>query len=540
MKKLLATFLGSIFVLSISSGVVLAAQEYSTDQQIKEISESYLTASAENMWLYSDNDLSIGTIKELMPTYDKAVERSTAFAGIQLDEANVYLDDITFAQEKAEYFKNMRSENNIQREDFSVQYMFGDPKVDGNRATIQAVEYISFYYPELPDTLSEAINYYTIELLKCSLGWFIIDISAENDTFDEMFKGTGFTAERADEFFAAQELKVADDIVAQEFQNPQQEDLEVAATTDVYYDYDAQNAADYAYTYVSGMFGLEDWGSIPSADKAVGNSFYNKNFKDFSGSGGDCQNFVSQCIWIGFNGSNAVDQIYNSTTGTYSPIMDTGGVHKWYSSPPGAGSNDFSWTEITSFNNYINGEADSNPPDMIGLIGTIAAGDDFSGVNSSMLGARLFIVGSGHTVIITDVTGTGKTLSELYFCGHTADRKAIRLDDMYSNRTIDYFIPQQMRIRTAPDLKITADLVRPISAGSTVTIGGSCNVVACSYLNMALTSPSGQITTYNGDGGSGIHRSVALNEEGLYTVTITARRTASSELVKYVYTIRTY
>ena len=122
MKKLLATFLGSIFVLSISSGVVLAAQEYSTDQQIKEISESYLTASAENMWLYSDNDLSIGTIKELMPTYDKAVERSTAFAGIQLDEANVYLDDITFAQEKAEYFKNMRSENNIQREDFSVEF----------------------------------------------------------------------------------------------------------------------------------------------------------------------------------------------------------------------------------------------------------------------------------------------------------------------------------------------------------------------------------------------------------------------------------
>ena len=121
MKKLLSIVLTAVCVLSLVTGGALAAKQSSVDTQINSAAESYLFALAENMWLYKSNDLSVGTIKEVLASNERSPARLVS-DGLKMEEINTYLEDITFAQEKAEYFKEMRKEQNIQRNDFKAEY----------------------------------------------------------------------------------------------------------------------------------------------------------------------------------------------------------------------------------------------------------------------------------------------------------------------------------------------------------------------------------------------------------------------------------
>lgn len=121
MKKLLSIVLTAVCVLSLVTGGALAAKQSSVDTQINSAAESYLFALAENMWLYKSNDLSVGTIKEVLASNERSPARLVS-DGLKMEEINTYLEDITFAQEKAEYFKEMRQEQNIQRNDFKAEY----------------------------------------------------------------------------------------------------------------------------------------------------------------------------------------------------------------------------------------------------------------------------------------------------------------------------------------------------------------------------------------------------------------------------------
>ena len=221
-----------------------------------------------------------------------------------------------------------------------------------------------------------------------------------------------------------------------------------------WYNYNATNATAYAYTYVSQMFGKSNWSDFDKDAKEAGRSYYNQNFYDWGQDNTDCQNFASQCIWAGFNGSNAVNQIYNASTREYSPIMDNAGSYKWKGATRNHQVNSASW----SCCNGRNG--------------------------------------------------------------------------------IYYFIPQQIKVRNAPDVKITATLIRPVPVGRSLTLGGTTDIT-CNSLNVTVQSPTGQTFTANSSGRS-VGKSVTLTSAGLYTITVTAQKAASSTPVVYVYTVRAY
>lgn len=207
-KKVLATLLSVVCILPLVSGIAFGIEQDEQENQIKATAQDFLSASAENMWLYADNDLSAGTIVELAaePAFLSDTSSSTE---LQSEEISMYLDDISFAQEKAEYFKEMRMEQDIQRTDFQMLHILGQPEISNNYAVVSAIEYICFHYPNFPDVLSEITNYYTVELIKYGEEWFVVGITSEDDEFDAAYKGTGFTAERSEEIFAEQEAKIA-------------------------------------------------------------------------------------------------------------------------------------------------------------------------------------------------------------------------------------------------------------------------------------------------------------------------------------------
>lgn len=188
------------------------------------------------------------------------------------------------------------------------------------------IEHISFHYSTFPDTLSELVNYYDVDLIKCNGSWYVSDVTSTNDDFDAIYKGSEFTAEKADEIIALRDAHSLNDTSAIEaimddYNLSDNSNATLAGNT-TWYNYNATNATAYAYTYVSQMFGKSNWSDFDKDAKEAGRSYYNQNFYDWGQDNTDCQNFASQCIWAGFNGSNAVNQIYNASTREYSPIMD--------------------------------------------------------------------------------------------------------------------------------------------------------------------------------------------------------------------------
>ena len=76
------------------------------------------------------------------------------------------------------------------------------------------IEHISFHYSTFPDTLSELVNYYDVDLIKCNGSWYVSDVTSTNDDFDAIYKGSEFTAEKADEIIALRDAHSLNDTSA--------------------------------------------------------------------------------------------------------------------------------------------------------------------------------------------------------------------------------------------------------------------------------------------------------------------------------------
>lgn len=100
---------------------------------------------------------------------------------------------------------------------------------------------------------------------------------------------------------------------------------------------------------------------------------------------------------------------------------------------------------------------------MIVESGTVSGSNSFASVYQNLKGALLHVDNGAHALIVTDVNGPAR--SQILICSHTADRKAIAISDFWNSGLIYYFIPQQIKVRNAPDVKITATLIRPVPVG---------------------------------------------------------------------------
>ena len=347
MKRILAMLLSVICVLSFTCVSTYADEKSEDEEKAASIAESYLSAAAKNMWLYESNNLAEHTIQELVDTSGNSL-LSDMSTDVNTQKILSSMDNITFVQEKSKYFREMRQRQDIQRNDFALEYAVTSASIEDNVATLSIIEHISFHYSTFPDTLSELVNYYDVDLIKCNGSWYVSDVTSTNDDFDAIYKGSEFTAEKADEIIALRDAHSLNDTSAIEaimddYNLSDNSNATLAGNT-TWYNYNATNATAYAYTYVSQMFGKSNWSDFDNTAKETGRSYYNQNFYDWGQDNTDCQNFASQCIWAGFNGSNAVNQIYNASTKEYSPIMDNGGSYKWTGATRNHLVNSASWS----------------------------------------------------------------------------------------------------------------------------------------------------------------------------------------------------
>jgi len=158
-------------------------------------------------------------------------------------------------------------------------------------------------------------------------------------------------------------------------------------------------------------------------------TYYNKLFKNYVVSGGDCQNFVSQSIWYGFGGQN------NSTAinGHYSPMLDENNdpdPHDWWADAYGTDSN-WMWTGVDYFKSFIIDNYNNNKRGVQGLVGSL---------NYTMVGDYIYV--PGHVLIIVnidDFDNDGLTdFNEIYVSAHTSNKNNHRLSDLYDPSQVQY------------------------------------------------------------------------------------------------------
>lgn len=156
-----------------------------------------------------------------------------------------------------------------------------------------------------------------------------------------------------------------------------------------------QNDCDHEYDRAAAVAYANQW--------ALGR---NGDWPDYSGSGGNCQNFVSQCLLAG--------GIPMDTTG--------GAVWKWYGRTPnnraGASGRSASWTGVTGFLSYVRGNE--------GGAGMAAAADVpyYSGEPGDVIHMAYEGEDWRHTVIITDViTDDEGNVVDYLICSNTADQR---------------------------------------------------------------------------------------------------------------------
>lgn len=139
----------------------------------------------------------------------------------------------------------------------------------------------------------------------------------------------------------------------------------------------------------------------------------NSSYADFTNSGGDCTNFISQCLYAGGKsmhyGTAYAGDCWYYTTGTNRSSTWTG-------------ANQFR-TYIFSGNSHLNMSSST--------WGSVVSGDIIQLINGNNQ--------AYHSMIITGVQYGASGRQDLLVCAHTSNRKHVSLNFYYSGQTKAYY-----------------------------------------------------------------------------------------------------
>lgn len=481
-------------------------------------------------------------------------------------------DSMDYALDKAEYLKYVRMLQELYRRDFRVEYSVKEVEVEGKYAHVSLSENICFCYlgRNVESFLEQS---YDVYLYQFNNAWLVFSVLTDDgmdsqyllgdDTFDVSKEKASFEAAFRNSNAVSPTISEsntnADDAIFDNMEYSQK--VASSYNIGVYRSYNRNNAINYAYTY-SKM----NTNDFPS--------YYNPNFyriRTIYGwpNNADCMNFVSQCFYAGFYGSNDTASINSASF-----PQDYGGVNDskfWYAKPS---SPNWAWTENNYFHTYVQNASSSSGTRMLAVIQPYAGTEMNITYPSNVKGALFQVPGSGgaysHAIIITEQYGNGR--NQLYYTSHTGDAKSVNFGDTWPNASFRVILPTSMvQVVTCTSsahayssipsgrgtdstcnncgfcrLYVRNTLQNAVQHGSTITLNGNTSY-PCYRMAMSVTAPNGT-TTWLGEvlNSSSYAKTYTFSQTGLYTVTLHARDLdpnyypSTSKAVYNTYTIRVY
>lgn len=295
-----------------------------------------------------------------------------------------------------EFEKTIRQASPHERlyENFDITIQ--DITINGNTATVTAYEYLEYVLKEYKDIVSSRGVTYYIDYSKIGDEWKINNIRTNNE-LEELVSQFDNVAELLD--------ACLDDTA------PSADPAIDAARVDAIDLDDSMNAAaslsKHYYSAVKAINYAKDHADSDS---------YNTNFAATYGDN-DCQNFVSQCIWAGFGGTNSKIESKSA------PMITASGREWWRTSSTKEKDNIESWTRVSIFSDYID-DGGSGTDGLYGTLGKVGS------IANAYAGDLLQICKSAskedyyHTYIISRAEGSSgsRTVDNLWVCAHTTDR----------------------------------------------------------------------------------------------------------------------
>lgn len=504
--------------------------------EVEAIAINYITQYVYNSYLYYTNDLYEGTIHEVLEEQYCTQEQNDCYsvAGESVS-TSVLSDRIDSFKAASDYFRYIRTTQEITRYDFTYSPTVIETSITNDSAYVHIYTEISFKY-ELDGETALCGDNYIVYLQKIQGQWIIVDVQSEELI---SYGFTDLNTTYSDRISTFNQM-LAGNVDSSTNTSFASLTAESTSTSDYDRAYNVNNAIAYAYTYTTSAYN----------ESSIGNnsSFLNDNFSDYTNYGGNCQNFVSQCVWAGFGGNDTLEAVNNHDF----PMNDN-----WYETKSTM-AHTASWTS-TSFFDYIS----SSDCEMTTVYGF--ANGNFSGIPLSYLrGAVLHVNpkedGYSHAVIITKAIG--QSFSDIEICANSPMRKAVRLCDQPYDDSMRLIMPTAMKSgRTCTGgthlftgnhckcnycgynkLTVTGTMLKPIAAGTTKTISASAN---SSCYRMAICIRYGnteQWTEYLNT--SQINKTFTFSNAGLYTITVSARDVAPSDAnsvtATHVFKIRVY
>lgn len=372
--KLLALIV--TFTLLIGNSYAI---DYGDDEaSIKSTTEQYLTLLAKEMYLYETTETDTLTIASLDASLqDDSISQFSGF--YRLSELKTDLETIDAL---AEYTKFYREMSGITLENFNVSYSFSDIEICDDYAALTAKEYISFHYTHMTNfnELTELINTYSLELVKVNNVWFIAKVRSDCIFTPEAIE-RGINLDEAISEISAEMVSIPDD----DFEDDDidinlppnveiEDDLDDEVTLVEMSEQDkvewqrimdesnripepvSDNFVLSKVRYiVNRIIGYDKYAALQYANTYWGEGYVNgfnwrnesvfHEYGQYTGQG-DCQNFVSQCMYADLGGSNDKFAIMNKLRPAVLGSKSTG----WYGSPNKDGCS--SWYSASAFRNY--------------------------------------------------------------------------------------------------------------------------------------------------------------------------------------------
>lgn len=549
MKKRIISLL-LVLVLAIGICPAAFAAEVGTETaEVEAVVENYLRDSVHNMFFWKEAE------KDIAQNTTLATQEKDSGLALKLGQssipAEVWAETATPAQkfhtelkealsgtsrkvmepastlelqeQRIQYYRHLKETQNITYSSFKADYTFLDTVVSGSHALVNVYEALNYQYSDCEEPSYEGQDY-SVTLVKVDGKWVVAEVLSDDMFFSDYY-GTDFdlTAVLQD-YDAAWNAREESVVEVQDFVGVEP----LATTSNISYQKD--NAINYALTFSSSY----DDGTYTKPDAS------NPNFSWISG--GNCMNFVSQCIWAGFGGSNSKTDIQNF----YGMDREGTATNQWYSN--GSGTRSASWVGTLSWKKYIDNQVNGAVGINAGKAVIAYNENTFPYSAETLKGAMLLMKGSteeyGHAVFINGATG--KTRDQVYITANNQNWKNKKLSEVapvastHNKNNLYLVIPTTFTTNaSSSELRLWADLHNALPSGTTATLKGYANQKAYSW-SMEITKPSG-LKLYKSQLGDGstVSTTHIFNEVGLWTVVLKANN-ASGTQKTFTYMVRIY
>lgn len=347
----------------------------------------------------SDKDLSIketveNFFEDYENLYDKGVIDSSIYSDYFVSDNNFntklnteIIDTMLYRRIviKQEYPGNLSELNK------KLSFNYNSIEVNANVADVDVAVTKTFNYESYPDVESATKDYYSISLKKEEDSWKIVEIENFVDDIMKVQLDDSNVNLESIESIKTYRNGILNNVQSY-FSDTSSSVLESTATSSTRSTtYNGSGAATYALNHALN---------------------YNNNYADFNGYGGDCANFVSQCIFEGGDLPMHYGSAYTNTC--------------WYYT--NSTNRSSSWTGVEELYDYIFGSTSK----------INASHSNWSSVGTGDI-IQLVSGGEGyHSLIITGIAYSSSGKSDLLVCAHTNDRRHVSLASYYSGSTKRY------------------------------------------------------------------------------------------------------